>query len=152
MTCMKQFLIWSGLGLFQNNQLIKIFTMELLVFMLLVTCYYLLTILFYTRINQTCYRDLQATIYLTSLLNSGLYGMLEICSITMPRNVTQLRSYISVCEDLLPIHNLCRDYCKTAADPTTLQKNIRLGLNDELYSQISSTKNRKRPCPFTVNQ
>lgn len=38
-------------GLFQNNQLIKIFTMELLIFVLFITYYYLLTTLFHTRMN-----------------------------------------------------------------------------------------------------
>ncbi|KAI8971056.1 hypothetical protein BDB01DRAFT_731101, partial [Pilobolus umbonatus] len=40
---------------------------------------------------------LHATVYLTCLLDYGLYTMLEICSITMPRDIYNTRSYVSGC-------------------------------------------------------
>lgn len=47
----------------------------------------------------------QATVYITSLIDSGFYVMLEIYSFsTMPKDLTQLRSFLSVIKDLLTIN------------------------------------------------
>ncbi|KAI7900898.1 uncharacterized protein BX663DRAFT_562621 [Cokeromyces recurvatus] len=49
---------------------------------------------------------LTVTVYYTCLLDSGLYVMIEICTISMPRDTTQLRAYVAACEDLLSVHHL----------------------------------------------
>jgi hypothetical protein len=71
----------------------------------------------------------------------------------MPRDATQLRSYVATCEDLLPVHNLYKNHCQLSNDIDNLKSNMRAGLSEEMFRDIiSSTKDRKRPCPFTVNQ
>ncbi|KAI8077133.1 hypothetical protein BDF21DRAFT_422142 [Thamnidium elegans] len=93
------------------------------------------------------------TVYYTCLLDSGLYVMIEICTISMPRDATQLRLYVAACEDLLSVHHLYKNHCQLANDIDSLKSNMRAGMSEEIFRELaSSTKNRKRPCPFTVNQ
>jgi hypothetical protein len=114
----------------------------------------------YSALFSTChnlitmfYVGLQVTIYLTCLLDYGLYTMLEICSITMPRDMSNIRSYISNCEDLLPLYDLYKNYCKQSDESETLKQKITQGISDAVFKKITNTsKNRKRPCPFIVNQ
>ncbi|KAG1085726.1 hypothetical protein G6F42_021274 [Rhizopus arrhizus] len=37
---------------------------------------------------------LQVTFYITTLMANGIYVMMEICSVTLPRDATELRSYL----------------------------------------------------------
>ncbi|KAI7905406.1 uncharacterized protein BX663DRAFT_549411 [Cokeromyces recurvatus] len=95
---------------------------------------------------------LQATIYVTCLLDYGLYTMLEIYSMTMPRDMSNIRGYISSCEDLLPLCDLYKNYCRKSNEPETLRQKITQGISDAVFKNITNTsKNRKRPCPFIVN-
>lgn len=95
---------------------------------------------------------LQVTVYLTTLLVKGLYIMLEICSITLPRDVTQMRCYISNCEDLIPLHDIYQEYCKKG-DVEAIKARITPGIDTPTFrALINTTKNRKRNCPFVLNQ
>lgn len=67
---------------------------------------------------------LTATVYQTSLIDSGLYVILVICSINMSRDATQLRSYLAVCENRLPIHNLYKNHCGVVEDIADLKAKI----------------------------
>jgi len=79
--------------------------------------------------------------------------MIEICTISMPSDATQLRLYVAACEDLSPIHHLYKNHCQLTNDIDSLKSNMRAGMSEEIFRELaSSTKNRKRPCPFTVNQ
>ncbi|CAO3613000.1 unnamed protein product [Mucor fragilis] len=95
---------------------------------------------------------LSAIIYITSLISTGFYVMLEICSILLPKDLTQLRPFLSVVEDLLPVKSVYKNVCKRTADIDKLKSRTRPGLGDEAIMDLTSmSKNRKRPCPF-VNQ
>lgn len=65
---------------------------------------------------------LQLTFYITTLMANGIYIMLEICSVTLPRDFTEMRSYVAITEDLLPvIHHYNR--CTMCSDNEWLQHN-----------------------------
>ncbi|KAG2202307.1 hypothetical protein INT47_010755 [Mucor saturninus] len=68
---------------------------------------------------------LTVIVYFICLLDYGLYPMIEICIINMPRDATQLRQYATVCENLLPVHHLCRQHCQLSGDVHALKANIR---------------------------
>ncbi|KAL7319923.1 phosphatidylserine decarboxylase [Mucor circinelloides] len=108
---------------------------------------------FYERVIGIHAVDLIVTVYYTCLLDSGLYVMIEICTISMPRGATQLRLYVAACEDLLSVHHFYKNHCQLANDIDSLKSNVRAGMSEEIFRELAnSTKNRKRPCPFTVNQ
>ncbi|KAI9363832.1 hypothetical protein BD770DRAFT_424749 [Pilaira anomala] len=104
------------------------------------------------RFSKQSIDSLIVTVYYTCLLDSGLYVMIEICTISMPRDATQLRLYVAACEDLLSIHHLYKNHCQLANDIDSLKSKMRSGMSEEIIRELfSSNKNRKRPCPLTVN-
>lgn len=93
------------------------------------------------------------TVYYTCLLDSGLYVMIEICRISMPRDATQLRLFVAVCEGLSPVQYLYKKHCRLSNDLDNLKSKMRVGVSDKIFSEIvGGMKNRKRPCPVLVNQ
>lgn len=93
------------------------------------------------------------TVYYTCLLDSGLYVMIGIGTISMPRDATQRRLYVAACEDFLSIHHLYKNHCRLTNDIYSLKSNMRAVMSEEIFRELTSgAKNRKRPCPFTVNQ
>jgi hypothetical protein len=44
---------------------------------------------------------LQVTFYIITLMANGIYVMLEICSVSLPRDFTELKFYIATMEDIL---------------------------------------------------
>ncbi|KAG2198484.1 hypothetical protein INT46_003752 [Mucor plumbeus] len=77
------------------------------------------------------------TVYYTCLLDSGLYVMIEICTISMPRDATQLRLYVAACEDLLSVHHLYKNHCQLANDIDSLKSNMRAVL---AYKNMTSER------------
>ncbi|EPB93090.1 hypothetical protein HMPREF1544_00164 [Mucor circinelloides 1006PhL] len=69
------------------------------------------------------------SIYIISLVSPGFYIMLEVCSFVIPRDLTQLRSFLAVAEDLLPIKKLYNDHCRKPDSGLSIS-NIRAGLLD----------------------
>ncbi|KAI8877587.1 hypothetical protein K501DRAFT_159736, partial [Backusella circina FSU 941] len=45
----------------------------------------------------------QITFYIISLMSCGFYVMMEICSIALPKDLTELRSYVANMDELLPV-------------------------------------------------
>lgn len=89
---------------------------------------------------------LQLTFYVTSLMSNGLYVMLEICSIKLPRDFTEMRSYIATMEDLLPVIHYYRR-CSTCSDGEWLNINKKKMLEESTFLNIiNSGKNKKREC------
>jgi hypothetical protein len=79
--------------------------------------------------------------------------MVEICSVKMPRDATQLRSYIATCEDLLPLHDLYKDHCKALDDVTALKMKMGKGIELDIFEDlIDTTLSKKRHCPVIMNR
>lgn len=94
---------------------------------------------------------LQLTFYFTTLMANGIYVMLEICSVSLPRDFTEMRSYIAVMEDLLPVIHYY-NYCTACSDIKWLNHNKKDMLNESLFlSIISCGKSKKRQCSIVFN-
>lgn len=46
---------------------------------------------------------MQVTFYISTLLSKQFYVMMEICSITLPKDLTEIMSYFANVSDLLPV-------------------------------------------------
>ncbi|GAA5807863.1 hypothetical protein MFLAVUS_001242 [Mucor flavus] len=75
---------------------------------------------------------LQLTFYITTLMANGIYIMLEICSVTLPRDFTEMRSYVAIMEDLLPVIHYY-DRCTECSDDEWLELNKKDMLNESLF-------------------
>jgi hypothetical protein len=109
-------------------------------------------IILFTQLTEYVNIGLQVTVYFTTLVAPGLYIMAEICSLAMPRDISCMRGYLSVCEDLLPLHNLYKTACCVVDDIESFKEKIRAGMNTPTFKNlIKTSKNRKRYCPFILN-
>lgn len=77
----------------------------------------------------------QSTIYLTCVLDYRLYTMLAIYSITMPRDMFNICSYINSCEDWLLLYDLYKIYYKKSNEPETLKQKITQGISDVVFKK-----------------
>lgn len=92
---------------------------------------------------------LQMTVFITTLMAPGCYIMLEICSVALPKDFTQIRSYIAQMEDLLPVFQYY-DSCTNKSGIN--EKNKRPMMDSSVFEIIASTgKNRKRLCNIVYN-
>ncbi|KAL0144427.1 hypothetical protein V8B55DRAFT_1445552 [Mucor lusitanicus] len=60
------------------------------------------------------------TFYFTFLQASGMYIMMEIATVTLPRDATELKSYLAYADDLLTVLQYA-DYCKVSANKEKLK-------------------------------
>ncbi|GAN03601.1 hypothetical protein MAM1_0044d03056 [Mucor ambiguus] len=94
---------------------------------------------------------MQLTFYITTLMANGLYVMLEICSIALPRDSTEIRSYVANMEDLLQVVQYYGS-CTECVDPEWLRDNKKAVVHESLFLDlISCGKNKKRSCPIVLN-
>lgn len=92
---------------------------------------------------------LQMTFFITTVMAPGCYIMLEICSVALPKDFTQIRSYIAQMEDLLPVFQYC-DSCTYKSGIN--EENKRSMMDSSVFEIIASTrKNRKRLCNIVYN-
>jgi hypothetical protein len=91
------------------------------------------------------------TFYVTTLLSEGLYVMYEICSISMPSSLQDMRSFVANAEDLLPIRSIFKQ-CQIKEQERVSQMK-KEGITYELLKHLLKTsKSRKRACPFTFHK
>jgi hypothetical protein len=89
---------------------------------------------------------LQVTFYIITLMANGIYVMLEICSVTLPRDFTEPISYIATMEDiLLVIHYY--NQCSPSPDPSWFEQNKKKMLHESLFlNMMNCGKSKKKPC------
>lgn len=108
----------------------------------------------YTGIIGVHVVGLQVTFYVTTLLSKYIYIMVEICSITMPRDTTELRKYVSCMEDLLPVSTIF-DNCSTVTDAelTEFGENMNKDIirTPEFKRILEQTRDRTRSTPIVYN-
>ncbi|KAG2197605.1 hypothetical protein INT47_006668 [Mucor saturninus] len=89
---------------------------------------------------------LQTTFFITSLMAPGCYVMLEICSITLPKDFTEIRSYVANMDDLLPVLHYYPS-CSNHSDDDFLQTNKRSMMDSSMFEIVANSgKSRKRLC------
>ncbi|KAI8979874.1 hypothetical protein BDB01DRAFT_725487 [Pilobolus umbonatus] len=86
--------------------------------------------------------DFQVTFYLNTLFAEGLYILYEICSVTMPRTIQELRPFLSV-EDMLPIKGILNQ-CKVIDDSIVDRKKEGISMNQIIKLHTTG--------PFTFNK
>jgi hypothetical protein len=94
---------------------------------------------------------LQFTFYIITLMANGIYVMLEICSVSLPRDFTELKFYIATMEDiLLVIHYYSQ--CSPSPDPSWFEQNKKKMLQESLFfNMINCGKSKKRLCNLVLN-
>ncbi|GAA5799946.1 hypothetical protein HPULCUR_005367 [Helicostylum pulchrum] len=94
---------------------------------------------------------LQATFFFTTLVADGFYVMLEICTIPLPRDVTELRSYITYFDDLLTVIQYSSK-CEVCSDKKTLESMTARKISTPEFDRvITSSRNRRRECPIVYH-
>lgn len=94
---------------------------------------------------------IQMTCYVISLMAPGFYVMLEICTISLPKDFTEIRSYIAHMEDLLPV---IKSYhkCINVTNKDLIMKQSRKMMNSSTFKVITDNgRDRKRPCSIVFN-
>ncbi|KAI8639934.1 hypothetical protein BD408DRAFT_348967, partial [Parasitella parasitica] len=77
--------------------------------------------------------------------------MLEICSITLPKDFAKMRSYVANMDDLLPVLHYYAS-CANHSDDDSLQTNKRSMMDSSIFEIVAnSKKNRKRPYSIVYN-
>lgn len=94
---------------------------------------------------------LQVTFYIITLFSKSLYIMLEICSVRMPRDITQLREYVSAMEDLLLVSSFYKN-CTivSGVELRNLKENIDTDLirTPEFKTILAQKRDRTRQSPI----
>jgi hypothetical protein len=110
-------------------------------------------------INQNYYKGvigvqvigMQVTFYVSTLLSKGFYVMMEISSIALPRDLTEIISYFANISDLLPV----LQYYEKSFDilnSSTVTSFMAKGLDTPKSKKIiGGSKDRKRECPVVIN-
>ncbi|KAI8071853.1 hypothetical protein BDF21DRAFT_401159 [Thamnidium elegans] len=78
---------------------------------------------------------LQVTFYIITLVADGFYVMMEICSIPLPRDTTELRSYITNFDDFLTVLQYSSK-CKVSNDKKKKKSMTVLGINAPEFDRI----------------
>ncbi|CEP16498.1 hypothetical protein [Parasitella parasitica] len=87
---------------------------------------------------------LQTTFYITTLQASGLYIMLEICTLTLPRDATELRSYLANADELLTAAQYA-SHCKVSNNKERLQSMSAATISTPEFERfIASSRDRQR--------
>lgn len=78
---------------------------------------------------------------------------MALCSVILPRDITKMRQYVSICEDLSPVPALYRNWCRKTDDTEKFKKKIVKGIDITSFNSfIKASKSKKRPCPFVMNR
>jgi hypothetical protein len=86
----------------------------------------------------------QMTFFITSLMSSGVYIMPEICSVALPKDFTEICSYIANMDDLLPVLQYYSQ-CTDTSHHDTIQQNKRNMMPSSTFKVIGEHgKDRKR--------
>lgn len=93
----------------------------------------------------------QLTFYVVSLMATGVYVMLEISTISLPKDFTEIRSYIAHMEDILPVL-YCYDECTNVSNKDRIEATSRKMMDSTTFKIIcESGKDRKRQCNIVYN-
>jgi hypothetical protein len=95
---------------------------------------------------------LQMTFYLISLMGPKVYVMMEVCSITLPKDFTCIRSYIANVEDLMVVpHSYMM--CNVVEDREEMESFKAGKLDIPSMKQLFKTpgKDIKPVCPYVIN-
>lgn len=93
----------------------------------------------------------QMTFYIVSLMASGVYVMLEICSITLPKDFTEIRSYIANMDDLFPVMQYY-NRCSNTTNKASIDIHCRQMMSSPVFKIITDNgKDRKRLCTIVYN-
>lgn len=94
---------------------------------------------------------LQVSFYITTLVADGLYIMMELCSLTLPRDATQLKCYATNFDDLLTVLQYS-EKCVVTSNQEKLKEMAVEGIVTPEFSRIISvSKDRKRECPIVYH-
>lgn len=94
----------------------------------------------------------QVTFYLTTLMEKGVYMMMEICSIQMPRDSTQLVPFVSTMSDLLPVISYSEIISSNSLEEHCYQDQKKPMLEEEQFLElINCSKSSKRLCTIRFN-
>ncbi|KAL9537814.1 hypothetical protein MBANPS3_011435 [Mucor bainieri] len=94
---------------------------------------------------------LQMTFYITTLQARGLYVMLEICTLTLPRDATELRSYLANVDELLAAAQYA-GHCKVSNNKERLQSMSAATITTPEFERfIASSRDRHRECPIVYH-
>lgn len=88
---------------------------------------------------------MQATFYISTLLSKGFYVMMEICSITLPKGLTEILSYFANLSDLLPVIQ-CYKNCFELVNNVISESHMN---TFDAKKIICTSKHRK--CPVVLN-
>jgi hypothetical protein len=90
---------------------------------------------------------MQLTFYISTLLSKRFYVMMEICSITLPKDLTEIMSYFANVSDLLPV---LQYYENSFELNSSVISESRMDTFDA-KKIVCSSKDRKRKCPVVLN-
>lgn len=94
---------------------------------------------------------LQMTFYITTLQASGMYIMLEIATVTLPRDATELRSYLANADELLTVLQYA-DHCKVSDNKERLKSMSTATIRTPEFERfIASSRDRQRECPIVYH-
>ncbi|KAI8638747.1 hypothetical protein BD408DRAFT_372876 [Parasitella parasitica] len=112
-----------------------------------------------TAINQNLYDGvigiqivgLQVTFFITTLIADGFYVMMEICSLTLPRDATELMPYSTSFDDLLVALEYA-DKCVVTKEKEKLKEMACSGITTPEFARfLSVSKDRTRECPIVYH-
>ncbi|CAO0797374.1 unnamed protein product [Mucor circinelloides] len=112
-----------------------------------------------TSINQSLYDGvigiqivgLQATFFITTLVADGFYVMMEICTLALPRDATELMLYATNFDDLLVVLEYA-DKCVVTKEKEKLKEMACVGITTPEFARfLSVSKDRTRECPLVYH-
>lgn len=112
-----------------------------------------------TSINQSLYDGvigiqvvgLQVTFFITTLVADGFYVMMEICTLALPRDATELMLYATNFDDLLVVLEYA-DKCVVTKEKEKLKEMACVGITTPEFARfLSVSKDRTRECPLVYH-
>ncbi|CAO3601480.1 unnamed protein product [Absidia cylindrospora] len=92
----------------------------------------------------------QVTFYIANLMPDGLYVMIEIVYIEVPRSLRELASYLVHLDDVLNVVNAFHDECgdaDTVEEEAMIEAKKRPTMTTpEMLRAVETTRSRKRQC------
>lgn len=91
---------------------------------------------------------MQATFYISTLLSKSFYVMMEICSITLPKDLTEIMSYFANVSDMLPV---LQYYENSFELMNNLISESHMDTIIDAKKIVCLSKDRKRKCPVVLS-
>lgn len=90
---------------------------------------------------------MQVTFYISTLLSKQFYVMMEICSITLPKDLTEIMSYFANVNDLLPVLQYYENSFELINSVVPESHMVTF----DAKKIVCTSKDRKRKCPVVLN-